>query len=102
LGDVIERLLGKEAFRCRICRKRFFAPQSHAAGFKEAFLLMHNQRSNSRLSARTRRHLMRKLVIITIFAIAFVLFWVFLRYIIAEANPAQSTGGFGIFFSGLS
>jgi hypothetical protein len=45
---------------------------------------------------------MRKLVIITIFAIAFVLFWVFLRYIIAEANPAQSTGGFGIFFSGLS
>ena len=86
---------GNGAFRCRACRKRFYAPETSAAGLKQAIRAMSNPRSQSRVSVRARRRLVHKLVVISIFAVAFVFFWFFLRFITAEANPNSSPSGIG-------
>jgi len=88
-GDVLKRLRGKGAFRCRGCGKRFYASEPYASGLKQTVKSIRNQQSSRRLRSRSRRHLVRNLVVTSIFAIAFVMFWVFMRYLIAQASPVQ-------------
>jgi hypothetical protein len=39
--------------------------------------------------------LVRRLVVITIFAAAFIMFWFFLRYLTTERMPASDSGAVG-------
>jgi multidrug efflux pump subunit AcrB len=44
------------------------------------------------MSDRSKKRLIRRLTVITIFAVAFILFWFFLHYLITERMPASDSG----------
>jgi multidrug efflux pump subunit AcrB len=44
------------------------------------------------MSRSTKKRLTRQLVVATIFVLAFVLFWLFLRYLTTDRVPQQDTG----------
>jgi hypothetical protein len=93
LGDIFERLRGKGTFRCRRCSKRFYASEPYASGLKKAVQSIRNQQSSHRLRSRTWKRLVRNLIMISIFALAFVLFLLCMRYVIAQASPVQGAPG---------
>lgn len=81
MTDVFYRLRGQEPFRCRSCRRRFFAAlpadqrQRHEAERKRS------HRSKLNRSARGGRRRVRLQITLSIFAVAFLLFLLFLRYL---------------------
>jgi hypothetical protein len=89
MSDVLKRLRGNDAFRCRDCRKRFYGPMSFASNSKWEVLKPRIHRSVRNMSARTRRRLVRRLIAGGIFTVAFVLFWLFLRYLVGAIAPPQ-------------
>ncbi len=44
------------------------------------------------MSTRSKKRLIRRLVVISIFALAFIVFWLFLRYLTTEKSPSQDSG----------
>jgi multidrug efflux pump subunit AcrB len=44
------------------------------------------------MSTRSKKRLVRRLIVILIFAVAFVIFWYFLRYLTSERIPAPDSG----------
>jgi hypothetical protein len=86
---MLYRLRGQEAFRCRACRHRFYAAKSAVAH------RMHGHRSPKpgalHPAIPNRMRLLRRLVMLAIFVLAFLIFWVFLRYITTERNPSEET-----------
>jgi len=44
------------------------------------------------MSTRSKKRLIRRLIVITIFAVAFLLFLLFLRYLTSEKSPSQDSG----------
>ena len=44
------------------------------------------------MSTRSKKRLIRRLVVISIFALAFIVFWFFLRYLTTEKSPSQDSG----------
>jgi multidrug efflux pump subunit AcrB len=90
-SDVFQRVRGREAFRCRQCRQRFFASVAFASE-TEGGASNRSQRSALHLSTRTRKLLVRRLIVISIFAVMFVIFWLFLRYLTTERSPSVDSG----------
>ena len=90
-GDVFQRVLGKDAFRCRGCRTRFYA-SSKGSNSKQVVPPAPSKRSRRFLKASARKRLARMAVTFLIFAVAFGLFWVVLRYFMAAKNPTDDTG----------
>ena len=86
-SDVFQQVRGREPFRCRECRRRFFAsvsePAPDLAGQPKS-----TQRSRWHISTRTKKRLARRLSLIVIFAVALIIFWLFLRYITNEPGTA--------------
>ena len=82
-ADLAQHVRGKCAYRCRGCGKRFYAEESEKTGLKDTLSLVLNQKSKSRMSVKARRRLMRKVVVLSVFAMAFALFWICLKFIIA-------------------
>lgn len=87
-GDALERLRGNSAFRCRTCRKRFYAPQSRLQGLRQ---MIESVRKTpfTQSSLSTRRRMRQRLKVFAVFAAAFVFFWLFLYFITAEGNTSQ-------------
>jgi hypothetical protein len=85
--DRFERLFGKVAFRCRSCRKRFFAPES-ANGDRQANANKRRHSKSPYTIARERQRILRRIFALVIFAIAFLLFWFMLQ--IAVSKPPSS------------
>jgi multidrug efflux pump subunit AcrB len=46
---------------------------------------------NKLLSTRSKKRLARRLVVVSIFALAFAAFWLFLRYLTTERTPSQDS-----------
>ena len=92
LRDVLQRVRGREGFRCRKCRHRFFAAYSGESGPAAAAPSKSSVRHPQLMSMRARKRLVRRLVEFTIFAVAFLIFWYFLRYITTEKAPAPDAG----------
>lgn len=44
------------------------------------------------MSTRSKNRLVRRLIVILIFAVAFVIFWYFLRYLTSEPSPPRDSG----------
>ena len=44
------------------------------------------------MSPRSKRRLIRRLTVIAIFALAAIIFLIFLRYLTTEGNPSQDSG----------
>jgi len=91
-NDLFQRLRGRDVFRCRGCRLRFYASVSSGSGLKAAVKSGHGHSSLKRMSARKKQHLVKRLIVLSIFLLAFIVFWVFLRYLTTE-REAQSDSG---------
>ena len=87
--DVFQRARGRIAYRCRRCRHRFYAsPGSDNEISKGAHRV--SRHSKRTISSRGRRRLVRKIILFSVFAIAFLIFWLFLRYLTKEPSPDGS------------
>jgi transposase-like protein len=85
--DALPRALGRSAFRCRGCRRRFHASPSSALASKQVDQSSRSKQSTRLMSSKTRKRLKRALELIVTFSLAFGLFWIFLRYFTAEKAP---------------
>ena len=92
MTDAFHRLRGREPFRCRSCRRRFFAALPPAEKQRLAAEPKRSHGSKLHLSTRRRKRLIRLLIMISIFAVAFILFLFFLRYLTTERQPEPDSG----------
>lgn len=92
--DTFQNLRGQKAYRCRQCRLRFYAPEStdQSADSIGQSKRMRRHRSSQRLSTRTKQRIVRRIILWGIFAVAFIVFLFFLRYIVTEHAPVQDSG----------
>ena len=101
-SDVFHLAGGREAFRCRNCRRRFFVKQAEEKSISTSSRQGSNQRSRPRMSTTAKRRLQRRLLIIFIFifALALAIFGLFLRFITREpsssGDPAPSSAVLGV------
>jgi hypothetical protein len=84
LGDVLQRLRGRGAFRCRQCQKRFYSTVLSDPSSFGAILFSHSLGATPRIRAKTKRRLVRWMIVTAVFGFAFIVFWVFLRSFMAE------------------
>jgi hypothetical protein len=90
--DVFHRMCGQEAYRCRKCRHRFYGAKSAALEMAAAHQSGHSHRwSLWQASSQGRRRLLRQALFLSIFVVAFIIFWCFLRYITTERPPSEDT-----------
>ncbi len=87
-SDVFRQMWGSEAFRCRDCQMRFYAPLPSASSSESRLLFSSSGRPNRLFKIHKRRSVIRRLVVIAIFTVAFALFLCFLYYL--SRAPAQS------------
>jgi len=83
--DHFRNLLGSQAYRCRKCRLRFHAPaelSTLTASAVGGAGSMHRTVMGPDL--RSRRRLLRRLIVFTIFTVMFVIFWFYLRYLTTD------------------
>ena len=85
MTDKLHRAIGREAVRCRACRHRFYVSKSGTA-VELPKAQSSRKRKSHKLSSSARRRRTRKIVTASIFALAFIIFLVFLRYITADRN----------------
>jgi preprotein translocase subunit SecG len=88
----LHRVRGRETFRCRSCWKRFHASDSTESGLQQVDKSKHTHRPAKLMSTRSKKRLIRRLVVISIFAAAFLVFWLFLHYLTTEKSPSQDSG----------
>ncbi len=93
--DFLQRIRGREAFRCRKCRLRFFASPSSEFDPAQVRQSMHTHRPKKLISTRAKKRLIQRLTVISIFAVALIIFLFFLRYITTERMPASNSGAIG-------
>jgi len=91
-SDIFHRFRGRDTYRCRNCRMRFYASESAQPGPKQADQSKPTHRHPKLISTRKKKRLIRRLIVISIFALAFIMFWFFLRYLTTEKSPAQDSG----------
>ena len=92
MTDVFCRFPGRQPFRCRSCRRRFFASPSAVKSQKSAVARAQSHRSKRHLSRRTKKRIVRTLIMISVFVVAFILFLIFLRYLMSELQPKPYPG----------
>jgi multidrug efflux pump subunit AcrB len=93
-SDIFQRVRGREAFRCRKCRQRFFASISTGYVVPVAEHVVQSTRTHrptKHISTRRKQRLVKRLVVILIFAVAFILFLFFLRYLTTERMPPSDS-----------
>lgn len=93
-SDFLQRARSREAFRCRKCRQRFFASISTESVVpvpEHAVQSKHTHRPAKLISSRAKKRLIKRLIMISIFAVAFILFLFFLRYLTTERMPASDS-----------
>jgi predicted RNA-binding Zn-ribbon protein involved in translation (DUF1610 family) len=91
-SDVFHRVRGREAFRCRNCRQHFYASKPSESGSQQMVSSKHSLLPTKIMSTRKKKRMVRRLVMISIFAVAFLLFWLFLRYLTSEKGTSQDSG----------
>ncbi len=93
--DSIQRLLGRQAFRCRKCRHRFFAlPTSLPAENRPGHPPRKHQ--HTPLSAvRKKRRLFRRMIAFAVVVVMVSLFWAFLSYVSVDHTHQVDDDGTG-------
>ena len=82
---MLQKVQGRTAFRCQSCRNRFFEGQVAPTGLKS------KGTSVKLIRTRTKKKLAKKLVVVSIFAAAFIVFWLFLRYLTTDRAPTSDS-----------
>ena len=83
--DALQRIQGRTAFRCQNCHNRFFEAGIEPTGLKPKGSAV------KLIRTRTKKKLAKKLVVFSIFAVAFIVFWLFLRYLTTDRAPASDS-----------
>ena len=86
--DAFPRTLGREPFRCRACRQRFYVSPFSEPDAKQVARSSRSKRPTRRMRSRTLKRIKRMLVLFVTFGLAFGLFWIFLRYFTAVKAPS--------------
>jgi len=81
-SDTILRAIGREPIRCRNCRERFYVSRSAALKSGNPFV----KRPKQLMSARTRGRILRRIILVAVFTLAFMLFWFLLDKIIGAGS----------------
>ena len=92
LGDALKRALGLEPFRCRTCGHRFFSSLATEPGPELPPATKSSRRPKKLMRTRTKKRLVRQLVMISIFGAALVLFWFFLHYMTTDHVAPSDSG----------
>jgi hypothetical protein len=71
---------------------RFFAADLAVAALKPAAVSRGIHRPVKLMSPRSKRRLVRRLTVISIFALAAIIFLFFLRYLTTERTPSPDSG----------
>jgi hypothetical protein len=82
--DVFHLVRGREAVRCRKCGLRFFAAGLAAATMRPAGAARGAYRPTKPMSPQGKKLHLSQLTMVSIFALAAIIFWLFLRYLTAE------------------
>jgi len=83
-------------FRCRNCHKRFYSSGSAEPGARQADQSKQTHRHPKLMNARSKKRMVRRLIVISIFILAFLVFWLFLRYLTTDRSASQDSGTVGI------
>ena len=92
LGDFFHRMRGHEAFRCRKCRERFFVSEAALSDGQRTVLSKSTNKPVKLMSVRKKQRIIRQLIVVSIFAVAFALFLFFLRYLTTPKMPPSDSG----------
>jgi hypothetical protein len=90
-SDFFYRLGDRSAFRCRRCRNRFFAPGDAESTPVLAPSPRRAGHGRGILNSRSKKRFMSRLLVISIFGAAFLVFWFFLRYLTTERPPSSNS-----------
>jgi hypothetical protein len=91
-GDAFKRAFGLEPFRCRTCGHRFFSSVATESVPESPLPSKSGIRPKKLIRTRTKKLLVRQLVMISIFALALALFWLFLLYLTTDRVPPSDSG----------
>jgi hypothetical protein len=86
-NDVFYRIQGEQPYRCRSCRHRFYASLSALPASRQS-----GHHTIPIMSAWRRKHILRRVIILAIFATCFYIFWLYLRYITTDRVPSNGSG----------
>ncbi len=89
--DVVERLLGRRACRCRECHQRFYARKSRALQAAASDQKDRFQRRSSWHASSQQSRKQRRLGLLAVLALAFIVFLIFLLYLTTEQNQSDET-----------
>jgi hypothetical protein len=88
-SDGLHRALGRNAYRCRKCRQRFFLPSFKQIATHTRKQSERSRKAARRLDFRKRKRLIRRLITIAVFIVMFSLFGLFLQHLTVDHPPAQ-------------
>jgi len=86
--DALPRALGRKAYRCRKCRKRFYASPFSVSAPKQVAPSSSSRQSTRRMRSKTLKRIKRMMVVFVTFTLALGLFWIILRYFTAVKAPS--------------
>jgi len=90
-SDAWHRAWGRDAYRCRKCRLRFFQTCLAQTADQIKGQTDRSRKAGKRLDFRRRKRLIRRLIAITVFIVMFSMFGLFLRHISQDNPPPSST-----------
>jgi transcriptional regulator NrdR family protein len=88
--DALQRLRGRQAFRCRTCRHRFFALPSTGLATNDPDRLQRKIKRDTLSKQWKKRRLFRRVITFAVIVTMFSLFGLFLRYIAQDHPPKDN------------
>jgi len=92
-GDWLHRALGREAYRCRKCRLRFFRLRSTQIAGHSKKTPSFSSKGEKRLDFRRRKRLIRRIITVAVFVVMFSMFGLFLIHVSVDHPPPVQDAG---------
>ena len=93
--DVLQSLLGRQAFRCRKCRHRYFAFPSRQFAVKNPDGTARKIQSDPIGKQRKMRRVFRRIIQVAVIVVMLSLFGFFLHYITGDHVPKSDAQDMG-------
>jgi hypothetical protein len=87
--DSVQRVLGRQAYRCRKCRRRFYYPAVGEPTAHNTARAQQKRPGGKVKDFRKRKRLLRRIIAVAVFVAMFSLFGLFLHHISVD-HPPQS------------
>ena len=87
----LDRVRGRRAFRCRKCWQLFYAPMGTQSSGDVAAFAGHSRRPGWFINRQATKRLGRRLLFLSVFVVAFLIFLYFLRYLTTEPRSSNES-----------